>query len=98
MGRVTPALFALCGTQHRGPGRRLLYDLNAGLGIEAHPAYTAEAALPWDVAAQVNLRVYIANQRHAAKKTASPKPTGKATTSKGLPDKSSPFHLQSIGN
>ncbi|MBH8570125.1 hypothetical protein KB206_14640 [Microvirga sp. STS02] len=69
VGRVTPALFALCGTQHRGPGRRLLYDLNAGLGIEAPPAYSAEAGTrpPWDVAAQVNLRVYLANQRHAAR-------------------------------
>ena len=69
VGHVTPALFALCGMQHRGPGRRCLYDLNAGLGIEAPPAYTAEAGTrpPWDVAAQVNLRVYIANQRHAAK-------------------------------
>lgn len=69
VGRVTPALFALCGTQHRGPGRHLLYDLNAGLGIEAPPAYAAEAGTrpPWDVAAQVNLRVYVANQHHAAK-------------------------------
>ncbi|MGY3088218.1 hypothetical protein ACVWYF_001251 [Hymenobacter sp. UYAg731] len=69
VGRVTPALFALCGTQHRGPGHRLLYDLNAGLGIEAPPAYSAEAGTrpPWDVAAQINLRVYLANQRHAAK-------------------------------
>ncbi|GAB3877351.1 hypothetical protein GCM10028824_37260 [Hymenobacter segetis] len=69
VGRVTPALFALCGTQHRGPSHRLLYDLNAGLGIEAPPAYSAEAGTrpPWDVAAQVNLRVYFANQHHAAK-------------------------------
>ena len=69
VGRVTPALFVLCGTQHRGPGRRLLYDLNAGLGIEAPPAYSAEAATrpPWDVAAQLNLRVYFVNQRHTAK-------------------------------
>jgi hypothetical protein len=69
VGRITPALFVLCGTQHRGPGRRLLYDLNAGLGIEAPPAYSAEANTrpPWDVAAQINLRVYVANQRHPAK-------------------------------
>ncbi|GAB3859478.1 hypothetical protein GCM10028822_36090 [Hymenobacter terrigena] len=69
VGRITPALFVLCGTQHRGPGRRLLYDLNAGLGIEAPPAYSAEAITspPWDVAAQVNLRVYFVNQPRAAK-------------------------------
>lgn len=69
VGRVTPALFVLCGTQHRGPGHHLLYDLNAGLGIEAPPAYSAEASTrpPWDVAAQINLRVYVANQRHAYK-------------------------------
>lgn len=63
-----PVLFVLCGTQHRGPGRRQLYNLNAGLGIEAPPAYSAEAAIrpPWDVAAQLNLRVYFVNERHTA--------------------------------
>ncbi|MDB5270952.1 MAG: hypothetical protein JWP58_3992 [Hymenobacter sp.] len=69
VGRVTPALFVLCGTQHRSPGHRLLFDLNAGLGIEALPAYSTDAGTrpPWDVAAQVNLRVYLANLRHADK-------------------------------
>lgn len=64
-GRVTPAFFALCGTQHRGPGRRLLYDLNAGLGIVAPLAAAADAkrSLPWSVASQVNLRVYLVNNR-----------------------------------
>jgi hypothetical protein len=67
-GQGTPAVFALCGTQHRGPGRRLLYDLNAGLGIEA-PSYAAEPKAPraWDVAAQVNLRVCLVNQRPKSK-------------------------------
>lgn len=75
VGRITPALFAFCGTQHRGPGRRLLYDLNAGLGIEAPPTYSAEAAIhpPWNVAAQVNLRVYVAN-RHRQARISRPQP------------------------
>lgn len=66
--RFTPGVFVLCGTQHRGPGRRLLYDLNAGLGIQAPPAYTTDAAVrpPWDVAAQLNLRVYLVNQPHSS--------------------------------
>ena len=69
LGSVTPALFVLCGTQHRGPGRRLLYDLNAGLGLEAPPAYSPEAAIrpSWDVAAQINLRVYLANRHRTVK-------------------------------
>ncbi|MDO7851146.1 hypothetical protein [Hymenobacter convexus] len=63
VGRVTPALFALCGTQHGGPGRRLLYDLNAGLGIVAPPAYASDSKMspPWSVASQINLRVYFVN-------------------------------------
>lgn len=67
--RITPGVFALCGTQHRGPGRRLLYDLNAGIGIQVPPPYAAEAAIkrPWDVAGQVNLRVYLVNQGRNAK-------------------------------
>lgn len=67
--RITPGVFAFCGTQHRGPGRRLLYDLNAGLGIRVPPLYAAESAVkrPWDVAGQVNLRVYLVNQTRAAK-------------------------------
>jgi hypothetical protein len=69
--RLMPGVFALCGTQHRGPGHRLLYDLNAGLGIEAPPSYAADAAVrpPWDVAAQVNLRVYLVNQPHRSRHT-----------------------------
>ena len=68
-GRITPALFVLCGMQHRGPSQRLLYDLNAGLGVEAPTAYTVEAGRhpSWDVAAQVNLRVYLANRQRKAK-------------------------------
>ncbi|MBF9142704.1 hypothetical protein [Hymenobacter properus] len=69
VGRVTPALFVLCGTQHGGPGRHLLYDLNAGLGIVAPPAYAAEAKVspPWTVASQVNLRVYLVNHQRPPK-------------------------------
>ncbi|MFC6221916.1 hypothetical protein ACFP2F_01585 [Hymenobacter artigasi] len=69
--RFTPGVFVLCGTQHRGPGRRLLYDLNAGLGIQAPPAYTTDAAVrpPWDVAAQLNLRVYLVNQPHSSRQS-----------------------------
>ena len=68
-GQVTPALFALYGTQRSGPGRHLLFDLNAGLGIEAPPAYTFDSkrSRPWDVAAQVNLRVYAMNHRRSPK-------------------------------
>jgi hypothetical protein len=67
-GLATPAVFAFYGAQHSGPGRRLLYDVNAGLGIEA-PAYASEPRTfrPWDMAAQVNLRVYVVNHRRAAK-------------------------------
>ncbi len=65
--RLTPSVFALVGTQHAGPGRRLLYDLSAGLGLEAPPPYTAEGggSPTWNVAAQVNLRVYLVNHRRA---------------------------------
>lgn len=70
--RITPGVFALCGTQHSGPGRRLLYDLNAGLGIQAPPPYATDANTPrpWEAAAQVNLRVYLVNQSRASKPTA----------------------------
>ena len=69
--RLTPGVFALCGTQHRGPGRRWLYDLNAGLGIQVPPPYRADATVrpPWDVAAQVNLRVYFVNQPHSPQRS-----------------------------
>ena len=68
-GSITPALFALCGTQHSGPGHRLLYDLSAGLGLQAPSSSTTESTVsrPWDVAAQVNLRVYFVNHRRAPK-------------------------------
>lgn len=67
--RFTPSLFALVGTQHAGPGHRLLYDLNAGLGLEAPPPYTAEGGggLSWNVVAQMNLRVYLVNHRKAGR-------------------------------
>jgi hypothetical protein len=69
LGATTPAVFALCGMQHGGPTRRLLYDLNAGIGIELPPPYTADSELsrPWDVAAQVNLRVYFVSHSRAAR-------------------------------
>jgi hypothetical protein len=66
--QLTPAVFAFCGAQHRGPGQRLLYDVNAGFGLEARASTTeARGARLWDVAAQVNLRVYVVNHRRAAK-------------------------------
>lgn len=63
--RLTPSIFVLLGAQHAIPGRRLLYDLNAGLGLEAPPPYIAEGGgnPSWNVAAQVNLRVYLVNYR-----------------------------------
>ncbi|MDO7849101.1 hypothetical protein Q5H92_22250 [Hymenobacter sp. M29] len=63
VGRVTPGVFALCGTQHGGPSRRLLYDFNVGIGIVAPPAYASDSKIspPWTVASQVNLRVYLVN-------------------------------------
>lgn len=69
VGRVTPAVFALCGTQHGGPGRRLLYDLNVGVGVVAPPAYATDSqtAPPWSVASQVNLRVYLVNHQRPRK-------------------------------
>ncbi|MDQ2793954.1 MAG: hypothetical protein M3Y12_08100 [Bacteroidota bacterium] len=59
-------MFALVGTQHRGPGHHLLYDLSAGLGLEAPPPYATNAIVsrPWDMATQVNLRVYFINRSH----------------------------------
>ena len=65
--RLTPSVFALVGTQRRGPGHRLLYDLSAGIGLEAPPPYSTDAARsrPWEVASQLNLRVYFINQGRA---------------------------------
>ena len=61
--RLTPSIFVLLGTQHRGPGRHLLYDLSAGVGLEAPPPYALDATMsrPWEMASQVNLRVYLTN-------------------------------------
>jgi hypothetical protein len=69
LGRVRPAVFALCGTQHAGAGHRMLYDLNAGIGLEVPASYASDpkAKRPWDVATQVNLRVYLVNHRRAPK-------------------------------
>lgn len=65
--RLTPSVFALVGTQHRGPGHHLLYDLSAGLGLEAPPPYAADVTIgrSWEMATQVNLRVYFVNQNRA---------------------------------
>ncbi|MCI1188062.1 hypothetical protein MON38_11580 [Hymenobacter sp. DH14] len=65
--RFTPSAFVLVGTQHRGPGRHLLYDLSAGLGLEAPPPYAADATIsrPWEMASQLNLRVYFSNSTRA---------------------------------
>ncbi|WP_460500669.1 hypothetical protein, partial [Hymenobacter agri] len=61
--RLTPSIFVLVGTQHRGPGRHLLYDLSAGVGLEAPQPYALDATMsrPWEMASQVNLRVYFSN-------------------------------------
>lgn len=68
--RFTPSVFVLVGTQHQGPGRHMLYDLSAGLGIEAPPSYATDATIsrPWEMASQVNLRVYFVNQTRAKRK------------------------------
>lgn len=67
--RFTPSLFVLLGGQHAMPGRRLLYDLNAGLGVEAPPPYLIDPGMStsWNVAAQLNLWVYLVNRRRAAR-------------------------------
>ncbi|RZK23387.1 MAG: hypothetical protein EOO56_05250 [Hymenobacter sp.] len=56
---LTPGLYAFWGTQHR-LRRSLLYDLNAGLGVQMPPYYSYESIVPahYQVAAQVNIRVY----------------------------------------
>lgn len=67
--RFTPSLFVLLGGQHAMPGRHLLYDMNAGLGVEAPPPYLIdpEMSSSWNVAAQLNLRVYLVNYRRPAR-------------------------------
>jgi hypothetical protein len=56
---LTPSLYFLWGTQHR-LRHFALYDLNAGLGILAPPYYNFEhiGTAHYDVAAQVNIRIY----------------------------------------
>jgi hypothetical protein len=56
---LTPSLYVLWGTQHR-IRHFALYDLNAGLGVLAPPYYNFEhiGAAHYDVAAQVNIRIY----------------------------------------
>ena len=56
---LTPGVYAFWGTQHR-LRRALLYDLNAGLGVQMPPYYSYESIVPahYQVAAQVNIRVY----------------------------------------
>ena len=60
--RLVPGVYALVGTQRSWAGHLLLFDANAGLGLQA-PAqyYSRPEQVPthaWTVAAQVNLRVY----------------------------------------
>ena len=56
---LTPGVYAFWGTQHR-LRRSLLYDLNAGLGVQMPPYYSYESVVPahYQMAAQVNIRVY----------------------------------------
>jgi hypothetical protein len=56
---LTPSLYILWGTQHR-LRQFALYDVNAGLGVLAPPYYNFEhiGAAHYDVAAQVNIRIY----------------------------------------
>jgi hypothetical protein len=56
---LTPGLYAYWGTQHR-LRHALLYDVSAGLGFQAPAYYNFERIAPahYNIAAQVNLRVY----------------------------------------
>jgi hypothetical protein len=56
---LTPGLYAYWGTQHR-LRRALLYDVSAGLGLQAPTYYNFESIAPahYNLAAQVNLRLY----------------------------------------
>lgn len=56
---LTPGVYAYWGTQHR-LRRALLYDVNAGLGLQAPPYYNYETIVPahYNLTAQVNLRIY----------------------------------------
>lgn len=59
LANLTPGIFAFWGTQQR-LRRSMLYDLNAGLGVQLPPYYNYESLVParYDIAAQVNIRVY----------------------------------------
>jgi hypothetical protein len=56
---LTPGVYAYWGTQHR-LRRAMLYDVNAGLGVQTPPYYNYESVAParYDLTAQVNLRLY----------------------------------------
>lgn len=56
---LTPGLYAYWGTQHR-LRRALLYDVSAGLGLQAPTYYNFERIAPphYNVAVQANLRLY----------------------------------------
>lgn len=56
---LTPGIYAFWGTQHR-LRRALLYDLNAGLGLQMPPYYNYESIVPahYNIGAQVNIRIY----------------------------------------
>jgi hypothetical protein len=56
---LTPGVYAYWGTQHR-LRRALLYDINAGVGLQAPPYYNYESLTPahYNLTAQVNLRLY----------------------------------------
>lgn len=56
---LTPGVYAYWGTQHR-LRRAMLYDINAGLGVQTPSYYNYESVTParYDLTAQVNLRLY----------------------------------------
>ncbi|WP_210518316.1 hypothetical protein [Hymenobacter terricola] len=56
----TPALYGFWGTQHRWATLPLLFDFNAGLGVQVLSRYGPDRAAisRLDVAAQVNMRLY----------------------------------------
>ncbi|MGI4887289.1 MAG: hypothetical protein ACRYFR_20215 [Janthinobacterium lividum] len=60
--RLVPGVYALWGTQRGWAGHPLLFDANAGLGLQAPARYYSRPeqapAHAWAVAAQINLRVY----------------------------------------
>jgi hypothetical protein len=56
---LTPGIYAFWGTQHQ-LRRSLLYDLNAGLGVQMPAYYNYESIVPahYNLAAQVNIRIF----------------------------------------